>query len=231
MARISSVTKRVWHRRIAERLHAAYGESSEAVAAELAIHFDEAQATGEAIRYHCVAGERAMRRFGRADAFAHFSRARALVAKLPASDESDRTELMVLKQLGPVVIALHGFQDPLLQQTFKRTAELARKLGDDRGLLGTLLGLQRCHFLRGELRRIEEYEGEVAEVLSRLADPVAAAEATVLSASARLFRGQLAAAKGPLTDACNVLDAVPASDVATRQSLDSRKATWSCSRG
>src|SRR6185503_12007987 len=40
-----------------------------------------------------------------------------------------------------------------------------------------------------------------------LADPVAAAEATVVAWSARLFRGQLAAARQPLTEACTVLDA------------------------
>jgi DNA-binding winged helix-turn-helix (wHTH) protein len=207
LARVPSSTKRAWHRRTAERIEAAYGESCETVAAELAIHFDEAQITGKAIHYYCVAGERAIRRFARADAITHFGRGRALVAKLPASDESERTELAVLKHLGPAIIALHGFQDPLLQQTFARTVDLARKLGDDRALIGALLGIQRCHFLRGELRKIEDYEGQVTQVLSRLSDPVAAAEATVLSASARLFRGQLAESRGPLTEACNVLDA------------------------
>ena len=207
LVRLPSATKRVWHRRIAERLEAAHGDSSETVAAELAIHFDEAQEIDKAIRHYCVAGERAMRRFGRADALAHFSRARVLVARLPPSQEADRIELTVLTYLGPAVIALHGFRDPMLAQTFTRTAELARALGDDRDLLAALLGLQRCHFLRGELRSIEGYEGEIAEIVSRLADPVLAAEATGLAASARLFRGQLAAARGPLAEASSVLDA------------------------
>jgi DNA-binding winged helix-turn-helix (wHTH) protein len=206
LRRIPSATNRIWHRKIAEGLEATYGESSEAIAAELAIHFDEAHDAKKAIRYHCVAGERAMRRSGRADALAHFNRARALVAKLPVSDETDRIELAVLKYVGPAVMATHGFQDPLLQQTCARTAELARRLGNDRILLAALLGLQRCHFLRGELRNIELYESEVAKIVSRLGDPVLAAEATVLSASARLFRGQLAAARGPLLVASQVLD-------------------------
>jgi hypothetical protein len=207
LARIASATRRIWHRRVAEGLEAAYGQSSEGGAAELAIHFDEAQVVSKAVRYHCLAGERAMRRFGRADALAQFNRALALLEKLPASDESDRTQLAVLKQVGPAIIALQGNQDPALEDTFARTVELARKLGDDRGLLGALLGLQRCYFLRGELRKIEQNEGEVAEVLARIADPVAAAEATVVTSSARLFRGQLAAARLPLTEASIVLDA------------------------
>jgi hypothetical protein len=113
----------------------------------------------------------------------------------------------VLKYLGPAIIALQGTQDPLLERTFARTAELSRKLGDQRGLLAALLGRQRCHLVRGELPQVEDYEAEVAEVVARLADPVAAAEATVVAWSARLFRGQLAAARRPLTEACTALDA------------------------
>ncbi len=207
LARIPSATKRAWHRTAAEGMEAGYGEHSEVVAAELAIHFDAAQVIRKAVHYYCLAGERAMRRFGRADALTQLNRARALLAKLPDSDDSDHAELAVLKYLGPAILALQGTQDPLLEQTFARTAELARKLGDDRGLLGALLGRQRWHFVRGELSKVEPYEAEVAEVLERLADPVAAAEATVVACSARLFRGQLAAARRPLTEACTVLDA------------------------
>lgn len=207
LARVPSATRRVRHRRVAEGLEAAYGESSAAVSAELAIHFEEAQVVGKAVRYYGVAGERAMGRFGRVEALAHFNRARALMTKLPSSEESDRTELMVLKHVGPAIISLQGFQDPLLEQTFARTAELARKLGDDRSLLGALLGRQRCHFLRAELLKVEDYRDEVAAILSRLADPVATAEAAVVSCGAQVFRGQLDAARAPLTEACMVLDA------------------------
>jgi DNA-binding winged helix-turn-helix (wHTH) protein len=210
LTRIAGGTRRLWHRRIATGLEGAYGQNSETIAAELAVHFEEAQMFGKAVQYYCAAGERAMRRFGRADALANFNRARALVTKLPLSDESDRTELVALKHIGPASIALQGFDDPLLEATFQRTAQLGRKLGDDRALLGALLGSQRCHFLRGSLRKVAEYEGEVGEVLKRLNDPVASAEAAVVSYSARLFRGQLMEASGPITEACRVLDAAQA---------------------
>jgi DNA-binding winged helix-turn-helix (wHTH) protein len=206
LERIPPATKRTWHRRVAQGLEAAYGAGSEAIAGELAIHFEHAQMIAKAVHHYCVAGERATRRFGRADALTHFTRARALLAKLPASDDSDRAELAVLEQVGPAIVALQGSQDPHLERTFVRTAELARKLGDDRRLFRALLGTQRCHFLRGELRKVETYESEVTEVLARLGDPVAAAEAAVLSWSARLFRGQLAEAQVALTEASVVLD-------------------------
>jgi tetratricopeptide (TPR) repeat protein len=205
LRRVPTATKRVWHRRVADGLEHAYGARAENIATELALHYDEAKVVAKAVRYYGLAGERAMRRFGRAEALAQFSRAHALMATLPASDESDRTELAVLKQMGPAMIALQGTQAPQLEHIFVRTAELARKTSDDSGLFRALLGLQRCHFLRGQYADIERYEGEVAEVAARLGDPAMAAIATVLSSSARLFRGQLAAARGPLIEASAVL--------------------------
>jgi DNA-binding winged helix-turn-helix (wHTH) protein len=215
LGRVPPAVKRLWHRRIAEGLEAAYGAAAETIAAELAAHYDDAQRVAKAVRYHGLAGERALRRFGRAEALAQFSRARALMATLPASDESDRTELAVLKQMGPAIIpsAFWGTQYPQLEQIFARTAQLARQVGDDRGLLGALLGLQRCHFLRGQLVDIERYESEVAEVVARLGDPASAAMANVIGSSARLFRGQLDVARRPLTEASAVLYVVE-SDVA-----------------
>jgi DNA-binding winged helix-turn-helix (wHTH) protein/tetratricopeptide (TPR) repeat protein len=207
LGRVPPATKRVWHRRVADGLEAAYGARAETIATELAAHYDDAQIVAKAVRYHGLAGERAMRRFGRAEALAEFSRARALMSTLPASGESDRTELAVLRQMGPALIALQGAQTPELEAIFGRTAELARKVSDDRALLTALLGLQRCHFLRGQLADIERYEREVGGVVARLGDPVSAAMATVIGSSARLFRGQLAAARRPLTEACAVLDA------------------------
>jgi len=207
LGRVASTTKRVWHRRIAEGLEAVHGAGAEVIATELAAHFSEAQLVAKAVRYCELAGERAMRRFGRAEALAQFSRARTLMATLPASDETDRTELSVLRHVGPAIIALRGFHDPHLGETFARIADLARRLGDDRSVLNALLGLQRCHFMRADHRGVEQYETEVKEVVSRLEDPIAAAEATVLSCAARLFRGQLARIRRPLTEACKVLDA------------------------
>src|SRR5579859_3956076 len=108
LGRVPPTTRRVWHRRVADGLEAAYGAGADAIAAELAAHYDEAQLVAKAVRYHGLAGERAMRRFGRAEALTQFSRARALMTRLPASDESDRTKLAVLNQMGPAIVALRS---------------------------------------------------------------------------------------------------------------------------
>jgi DNA-binding winged helix-turn-helix (wHTH) protein len=205
LRRVTPATKRAWHRRLAEGLEAAFGAAAETIAPELATHYDEAQVVAKAARYYGLAGDRAMSRFGRAEALAQFSRARALVATLPASDESDRAELAVLQQMGPALVALQGAQTGQLDQVFGRTAELARKLGDHRAVLKALLGLQRAQFLRGQFVEIERSEAEVAQVVTQLGDRVSAAMATAFGSAARLFRGQLTMVRGSLLEACDVL--------------------------
>jgi DNA-binding winged helix-turn-helix (wHTH) protein/tetratricopeptide (TPR) repeat protein len=205
LERVLPATRRLWHRRIAEGLEAAYGAGAETISADLAAHYDEAKMVAKAVRYYGLAGERALRRFGRAEALAQFSRARTLMTALPVSDESERTELAVLKQMGPAIIAQRGTQYSQLEEIFARTAQLARKARDDAGLLGALLGMQRCRFLRGQFTDVERYEGELAEVAARLGDPTSAAMATVIASAARLFRGQLAVTRRPLTEASAVL--------------------------
>ncbi len=206
LARVPAAISRTWHRRIGEHLERAYAGETDLVAGELAFHFDQAHVLAKASGYYCAAGERASRRFGRADALTQLERAGELVKRLPASDESRRLELRVLERIGPAIVAMQAFREPRLEQMFARTAELGRALGEDRAVLGALLGLQRCLFYRGRLAAIEEHEAEVDLVVGRLQDPVAAAEAAVVSSSARLFRGQLAAAREPLTRAYRVLE-------------------------
>ena len=205
-ARVPGAVGRVWHRRIADGLEASHRDDRDALCAELAVHFDEAHAFGRAIGYYCAAGERALKRFGRAEALAHFGRARALIPRLQASGESDRMELRILKHLGSTIIAVRGFRSENLKQTLDRTLHLARELGDDRTALAAILGLQRFHLLEGRLRAVEQYDADLAEVLARLADPIARAEAAVMLHSARLHRGHIEVARRPLKDACKVLD-------------------------
>ena len=73
-----SLTRRVrLHARIAESLEATYGEDSEAHAAELAFHFEQAQSmvgTDKLVRYSMVAGQKALDNSAFEDAMAHFQR-------------------------------------------------------------------------------------------------------------------------------------------------------------
>ena len=203
-SRSSPALTRQWHRRIGERLESAYGDTAEAVAAELAAHFDAAHSFGKAVLYYDLAGLRAGRRSGTAEALAHFERARDLLPRLPAGRSRDELELRVLRRLGRTTIAANALQNPQLVPTFTRAAELARSVGDDLSLGAALVGLQQCRMLQGALREIDAHAAEVEDVAARISDPVIANWGRLMAAVAALHRGRLVEARQALASGTGV---------------------------
>jgi DNA-binding winged helix-turn-helix (wHTH) protein/tetratricopeptide (TPR) repeat protein len=206
LARSPAATLRLWHRRIGDRLEAGYADAADAIASELAVHFDEGQVLVKAARYSALAGERAARRHSKVEALEHFERARRLVARLPDGPEKDALELRVCHGLGPSLFDVKALTAPELVSTFERTAELARRLGDDVRLGDALLGLQRCRWLSGELCEVGAHANEVVQVVGRLADPVAAGTAALMAGRAALLRAHFAEAQAELAAVCTALE-------------------------
>jgi predicted ATPase len=92
LARPASAARRRLHHRIAEGLEASHRGHVDAIAREVAAHFDEACAYSKAASYYTLAGEYAARRRARQEARASLERARALVAQLPDGDERQGLE-------------------------------------------------------------------------------------------------------------------------------------------
>ncbi|MGH8570845.1 MAG: transcriptional regulator, partial [Gammaproteobacteria bacterium] len=93
--RLAAAQRVRFHKRLAQRLAAAYGEQSHGVAAELADHFERGCDYGRAVRYLGEAAENAARRYANREAVAYLSRALALVHRLrPAEQEGTRVGLL-----------------------------------------------------------------------------------------------------------------------------------------
>ena len=76
------------HRRLGERLEAAYGARTEEIAAILALHFEEGRDFAKAVRYLGQAAENSAKRFGNREAAIYLTRALGLVNCLPPEDHS-----------------------------------------------------------------------------------------------------------------------------------------------
>ena len=85
--RVSPGRRMLLHRLIGVRLEAAYGERADEIAAELAVHFEQAADTERAVVYFQRAGEVDRRRSAHVEAQKHFHRALALLDGLPATAE------------------------------------------------------------------------------------------------------------------------------------------------
>jgi predicted ATPase len=100
MDRIGPSVRRVWHRRIAERIESGLGERTEDIVAqvparlvaELAAHFDVGEALGKAARYYLLAAEHALRVYGVIDARGYLDKAGLAIDRLPSGTERDELE-------------------------------------------------------------------------------------------------------------------------------------------
>ena len=91
------------HRRVGERLEAAYGERATEVATELAVHFERGRDIPKAVHYHGQAGQRALQRSASQEAITHLTTALELLSALPDTPERTQQELALQMALGPAV--------------------------------------------------------------------------------------------------------------------------------
>ena len=127
--RTSPARRAELHRVIGLRLEAAYRDQAPEAAAELAVHFDEARDFPRAILYHQHAAETDRRRSALNGARQHFSRALALLERLPPSDETEECELSLQVGLGGVLMQISGWGAPAVAQAYERARELCQRRG------------------------------------------------------------------------------------------------------
>ncbi|HEX5048506.1 MAG TPA: AAA family ATPase, partial [Gammaproteobacteria bacterium] len=174
-ARLSPARRAELHRRIGLRLESAYGDRACEIAAELAVHFEEARDMRRAIEYleHAAATDRA--RTANEAAAAHYRRALRLLERLPPSNERDELEARVRLGLGASLVAIRGFGSPEVEQCYARARALCQARGDTHRLLHALWGLWIFYLGRGEVTAARD-----------LADRIAQSTSTDTDSSARL---------------------------------------------
>lgn len=144
------------HRLVAIRQEAAYGERAADLAAELAVHFEQARDFGRAVSYLRHAGHRDRRHSAYSEAKMHFGRALALLIHLPASSDRDELEAVLSIELGAVLMALQGWGSPEVEMVYDRARKLCRKLGETPQLFPALWGLWLFYWGRGDLTTARE---------------------------------------------------------------------------
>ncbi len=137
------------HRRVGEAIERLHGTGSGAHIAELARHFGEVAATGEAakaLEYARQAGERAMAIYAYEEAAAQYQRAlQALTFAGP--DEAVRCELLL--RLGEAQARAGDYPDA--KETYLQAAQLSRRLGSPEQLARAALGFGEPQAERGRV--------------------------------------------------------------------------------
>jgi DNA-binding winged helix-turn-helix (wHTH) protein/tetratricopeptide (TPR) repeat protein len=130
------------HQRIGEGGIAAYGERASEIAAELAVHFEQACDYRGAVGHLCRAAENAARRYANREAIEHLTRAFDLVGHLPEAEQGAQ-QAAILERAGTVRRSMGDVRGAA--EDFAAMVSLAREQhdlgGEARGLfyLGSAL--------------------------------------------------------------------------------------------
>lgn len=184
------------HRRVGEALEAFYRADVEGHLAELAHHFVQAAAAGDARRsvdYARRAGERATALLAYEEAAEHFERA-LRVTELQAGELPSRCRLLLL--LGD---ARRKSGEPgRAVETFRQAAALAKQLGAAELLATAALGVEDTVLAAGLTRlRVADPSVELLqEALARQGDGPSAVKAKMLAALARALWFSVAPDRG-----------------------------------
>ena len=108
------------HQRIGARLEVGYGARVGEIAAQLAVHFEQAGAVQRAVHYWQQTGENAGRRHAYPEALAALRKGLGLLMTLPESPERAQRELTLQLSLGELLIVAKGAPAPEVGEVYGR---------------------------------------------------------------------------------------------------------------
>jgi DNA-binding winged helix-turn-helix (wHTH) protein/tetratricopeptide (TPR) repeat protein len=190
-----------WHKKIAARLEAAYGDRVAEIAAEIGMHLERGGDHERAIRHYALAAERASKPFASAGAIGHLVRSLDLLKKLPERSERDHLELRLLMDLGPLLVWKPDAAAVEVRSIYARAIDVATRTGDRERLAGALVGLEFAHLVQASYRDAEE-------VARRLEETGILREDAGTSVQAAVLRGVIAFLRGDLLMARDLLETV-----------------------
>ena len=189
------------HQVIAGVISERFGALAEREPEMLAFHYTEAGMDAQALRCWEAAVRNAASRSAHAEAVGHADNALAVLMRMPASVDRDRTELRLQLLLAARLIATRGYGADRVERAYARAMELARLLGDESAAMRVLLGLEACHFMRAEFEKARSFVLDAAARAGSGAGAIQRVQTQWALANIRMHQGEMAQAVRDM-DAC-----------------------------
>lgn len=190
--RLAAEQRKRWHRRIGERLEAGFRGETEAMAAELVVHFERAGEREKSIRHLEQAARNASRRFADQEAMVYFERALQALALTPDTPERTQHELILLLSIGTLQLTTLGYGSKVARDTYARLLSLCRDNPAQPLILPAFGGLALYHLNKAELGQAQELGEQMLAAAERMplpAEMLAYSRAPLLLAL--YYRGRL----------------------------------------
>lgn len=196
--RLGSARRVRLHGAIGARLAQAHGAHASEIAAELALHFENAHDPWRAAQHRREAGDKALHRYAHLEALTHAAKGLALLDTTPVDAPGrDAAELQLRLIEGAALLATRGFGAPEVEATYTRALALGLALNDNVGesaAIGPALsGLYNLYLTRAAFPQVQRIADQVLQQLQRQPDPALAMLAHNVRGTALLFVGDAAA--------------------------------------
>ena len=138
------------HARVGHRLEVAWASRLDAIAAELAEHFERGNELARAIPHHQRAATKALRRSANEEAIGHLRRALDAIGHIADEVERTRVEVELRVGIGAAFMALRGFAAPEVLEAYARAEVLCDQLGESADIFPAIWGQWLFRYGRGE---------------------------------------------------------------------------------
>jgi predicted ATPase len=149
--RLPATRRALCHARVGRRLETAWTSGLDAIAAELAEHFERGNEPARAIPHHQRAATKALRRSANEEAIGHLRRALDAIVAIAEEDKRTKVEIELRIGLGAAFMATRGFGASEVLEAYSRAEELCERLGERAEIFPALWGQWLFRWGRSEV--------------------------------------------------------------------------------
>jgi predicted ATPase len=205
-ARIAAGRRRRLHRRMAARLEAAYDNHLSEAAAQLAFHHRQGADYTQAIRFYNLAAQHALGRSGYQEAITQAREGLALLPHLADLAVRHGCEFDLHMHLGPALMAIKGYGDHEVEQSYARALELCHQLGETRRMFPVLWGLWRFYNTQGDFQTARRVGEQLLDLAQDEDDPGQGLAAHQALGFTLFYLGEFALARMHLEAGVSLID-------------------------
>jgi tetratricopeptide (TPR) repeat protein len=170
--RIAPRRRAAIHRRVGERLAAAYGPRSGEIAAELAMHFERGNDDDRAVHFLSVAASTALQRIAHREALDYASKGLRLLDRSSAIVDRAGAELRLRMTQTVALATLHGFGAPGVDVAYERALAACADIDDPTVLAPLLYGLWNFAINKRTIGDAAQLAGKLCGLARERPDPV-----------------------------------------------------------
>jgi DNA-binding SARP family transcriptional activator len=207
---LTPIRRRLLHRRAASGLVALYRDRLTPISARIAVHYEQAGMTEEAILWNQRAASAARSLFAATEAVQHYQRALALLQTLPQTEARKQQALGLLLPLSSELVIVYGFSSQEAMAVSAQARELSAYAdGYQVELFYALRRMGDVNIAQGKAGAACELAAEILKIAERANAPLLLMEAHWLSGRAWLHLGQFVSAREQMEQAISLVSDLP----------------------